>query len=92
MEMSVGTSGYFGSVLNLLLVSQRNLPLTVILVSAPSSSQSSPFPHRSKGYIYRGRAWYVSSPGNRETTTHIPPQITVTSIGTLSLPRSELHR
>ena len=92
MEMSVDASGYPSSVLTLSLVSERNVPLAVILVSAPLPPPLLPFPHHSKGHIYYGRIRYASSQSTRETVTHLPPHTTAASISMLYLPRDERYR
>ena len=53
----------------LFLVSQKNLPITVALVSTPLRSTSPRFPYRPEGPIYHGGVWYVALPSTREIIT-----------------------
>ena len=74
------------------LVSQKNLPLTILLVSIPSPSLLLSFPYRLKGSIHRGRVWYVNLPNTRENVTYLPPRrITVSAIGPSSVSWDKLQ-
>jgi len=68
-----GASSYPDSVFTLSLVSQKNVPIAVALVSARLPSPLLPSIYSSKGHIYRGTVWYVNLPSARETITQLPP-------------------